>query len=129
MSRRVVLDSGAVSLLAGRSARSAALYRRLLRSGPWPPIVPSVVLVECLTGDPKRDAQAQRLLNTCEVSEEIPVWTARRSARLRCLARRGSAVDAVVVANAEPGGVVITGDVKDLTALAYHAVGVEVREI
>jgi uncharacterized protein YaiI (UPF0178 family) len=57
------------------------------------------------------------------------MWTARRSARLRCLAARGSAVDAVVVANAEPGGVVITGDVKDLAALAYHAVGVEVREI
>jgi hypothetical protein len=127
--RRVVLDSGAVSLLAGRDARAAALYRRLLRSGPWPPIVPSVVLVECLTGDPKRDVQAQRLLNTCEVSEEIPIWAARRSARLRGLAKRGSAVDAVVVANAEPGGVVFTGDVKDLGALACHAVGVEVRKI
>jgi hypothetical protein len=127
--RRMVLDSGAVSLLAGRDARAAALYRRLLRSGLWPPIVPSVVLVECLTGDPKRDVHAHRLLNTFEVVEEIPIRTARRSARLRGLARRGSAVDAVVVANAEPDGVVVTGDVKDLAALAYHADGVEVREI
>jgi hypothetical protein len=126
---RVVLDSGAVTLLAGRNAKAAALYRRLLRSGPWPPIVPSVVLVECLTGDPKRDVQAHRLLNTCEVREHIPVRIARRSAGLRHLARRGSAVDAIVVATAEPGGMVITGDVKDLTALADHAVGVEVRAI
>jgi post-segregation antitoxin (ccd killing protein) len=40
-----------------------------------------------------------------------------------------SAVDAMVVATAEPGGVVITGDVKDLAALAYHAAAVEIREV
>jgi len=42
------------------------------------------------------------------------------------LAGRGSAVDAVVVAGAEPGGAVLTGDVADLRALAEHAEDVEV---
>jgi hypothetical protein len=41
-------------------------------------------------------------------------------------ARRGSAVDALVVASAEPGGTVITIDSEDLEALAAHAQDVDV---
>jgi hypothetical protein len=53
---------------------------------------------------------------------DTAVWVARllgrRAAHLHRLARRGSAVDAVVVATAEPGGPVYGGDVDDLRALA-----------
>ena len=51
----------------------------------------------------------------------------RRAAALRFAARRGSAVDAVVVASAEPDGVVLTSDVGDLRALAAHSRGVIVE--
>jgi predicted nucleic acid-binding protein len=48
--------------------------------------------------------------------------TARRAARLRTGARRGSAVDAIVIALAEEtGGAVLTQDVDDLHALAGQA--------
>ena len=40
---------------------------------------------------------------------------------LRTLARQGSAVDAVVVASAEPGGSVLSGDISDLRAIAADA--------
>ena len=129
MRRVVVLDSGAVTAFARRDTRAAAAYRLLLRHGPWPPLVPAAVLVECLTGDPQRDANTNRLLKTCQITTELPTPMARRSARLRSLAHRGSAVDAIVVAAAEPGGAVITSDIKDIGALADHAADVEVRRV
>ena len=49
--------------------------------------------------------------------------------RLRNGSVRGSAVDAVVVASAEPGGVVLTGDVEDLGALASHSDAVRVERV
>jgi hypothetical protein len=58
----------------------------------WPPTVPAVVLMECLQF----------------FSGD---W----------LARRVSAVDALVAAFAEPGGTVLTSDPDDLEALAAHA--------
>lgn len=117
----LVLDSGAVSRLAERSRESAALIGALQEHGLWPPIVPSVVLVECLTGVGPRDAAANRLLKTCDVTEALTAELARRAARLRAHARRGSAVDAIVVAIAEPGGVILTSDPGDLRRLAAHA--------
>ena len=53
--------------------------------------------------------------------EELPEVLARRAAELRYRAKRGSAVDAIPVATAEPGGTVLSGDVADLEALAAHA--------
>ena len=50
----------------------------------------------------------------------------RRAGALRALARQGSAVDAIVVALAEPGGAVLTSDLKDLRALATHADAVHI---
>ena len=123
----LVLDSGAVSKLAGRSRQAAALILALREHNLWPPVVPSVVLVECLEGHAGRDALANRFLKTCDVVEEISEALARRAAALRRRARRGSAVDALVVALAEGGGTVLTSDTIDLAALAGHAnrVGVE----
>jgi hypothetical protein len=97
--------------------------------GLWPAVVPTPVLVECLTGDGGRDAGTNRLLKTCAVSEVVPQSMARRAASLRTQARRGSAVDALVVAFAEPGGTVLTGDHRDITALAARAADVAVERI
>jgi predicted nucleic acid-binding protein len=125
----LVLDSGAVSRLAERSRASAALILALREEGLWPPAVPSVVLVECLQGHAGRDATENQLLKTCDLIENIPESLARRAALLRRRARRGSAVDAIVVALAEPGGTVLTTDPEDLHALAGHAHRVQVERV
>lgn len=123
----LVLDSGGVSRLAERSTRAAAVITVFKREGLWPPVVPSVVLVECLRGRPDRDARTNQILKTCDVQVVLSEARARRAAQLRRLARHGSAVDAVVVATAEPNGTVLSGDVEDLRALASHAEGVHVE--
>lgn len=125
----LVLDAGAISRLGERSPGAAALIQVLRRGGLWPPLVPSVVLVECLTGHPGRDAPTNRFLKTCDVNEEIREALARRAALLRARAKRGSAVDAIVVAVAEPTGTVLTTDPGDLLALASHADGVAVEGV
>jgi hypothetical protein len=125
----LILDSGGVSRLAERSTAAAALLDALRTEGLWPPMVPTPVLIEALYGDPARDASANRLLKTCEVVEDIPERLARRAASLRALARRGSAIDALVVACAEPGGSVLTSDPDDLSALATHAHDVRIERV
>lgn len=125
----LVLDSGAVTRLAERSARAAALIAALRAEGLWPPVVPSVVLIECLTGEGSRDAVHNRFLRTCDVADSVPVPLARRAAWLRAKARTGSAVDALVTAVAEPGGTVLTVDLADLRALARHASDVAIESI
>ena len=107
-------------MLAGHRARLHEIRRR----GEWPPLVPSAVLVEALTGDHRRDFHEIRLLRACivhPVDEEL----ARDAAALRASAaapRTTSAVDAIVVAEADRagGGVVLTSDPDDLGALAQH---------
>ena len=125
----LVLDSGAVTRLAERSRRSVALIATLRTAGSWPPVVPAPVLIEALHGHAGRDAQTNRLLKVCNVIEQVPEKLARRAALLRYLARRGSAIDALVVAMAEPGGTVLTSDLADLRALAAHASDVLVERI
>lgn len=114
----LVLDSGGVTWLASQSRASAALIHEFKLTGLWPALVPTAVLIECLTGRTGRDASVNRLVKTCDVVESLPTRTARRAATLRTAAGRGSAVDALVVTMAEPDGVVLTGDVGDLSALA-----------
>ena len=125
----LILDSGGVSRLAVRSRQMAALILALRERDVWPPLVPSVVLVECLQGHAGRDAHANAFLKTCDIVEDVPERLARRAAFLRRKARRGSAVDALVVAFAEPDGTVLTGDPDDLAALAQCADRVRVERI
>lgn len=87
-----------------------------------------MVLVECLTGK-RTDADVNRFLKTCDVLEGLPSGLARRAASLRAQAARGSAVDALVIAVAEPGGAVLSGDLADLRALATYADGVSVHRV
>lgn len=117
----LVLDSGGVTRLAARTGRSLALIRGFVAAELWPPLVPTVVLVESLQGHPGRDANANRFLKTCILEPVVSDAVARRAAELRRRARRGSAVDALVVAMAEPGGTVLTSDKADIHALAAHA--------
>jgi predicted nucleic acid-binding protein len=122
----LVLDSGGLTMLAGNRARLEELRQR----GEWPPIVPSVILTEALTGDHRRDFHENRLLRTCDIrpaDEEL----ARKGARLRTAvggARVPSGVDAIVVALADNvgGATVLTSDPRDLRALARHTTN-EVR--
>jgi hypothetical protein len=123
----LVLDAGGLSRLAERSLRASALLVSLRREDLWPPLVPSPVLVECLTGHPGRDANVNRLLRTCNIEDLVSEVLVRRAAALRFAARRGSAVDALVVASAEPHGVVLTSDVGDLRSLAAHSRGVNIE--
>lgn len=125
----LILDSGGVSRLAERSQQAAAMILALRKEDLWPPLVPSVVLVECLQGHPGRDVLTNSFLKTCDVVEEISEPLARRAALLRRLARRGSAVDALVIALAEPGGMVLTSDPGDLGALAQYAHDVIVEKV
>lgn len=107
-----------------------ARIQRLLERDLWPPIVPTAVLVESLTGNGPRDARVNRLLRTCEIVT-LDTITARRAAELRTRSRAGSAVDAIVVATAEANAsdVVITGDEDDITRLAHHTSGISIMVI
>jgi len=123
----LVLDSGGVSRFARRRPDSAALIAVFKRDGLWPPLVPTVVLAESITGRQRHDANLNRFLKTCDIIEELPGRIARRAGALRASTRQGSVVDAIVVALAEPGGAVLTSDLKDLRALASHADNVHVH--
>ena len=94
--------------------------------GLWPPLVPSVVLAESIGGRQHHDADINRFLKTCDTIEDLPQHLARRAGALRALACQGSAVDAIVVAIAEPGGAILTSDPKDLAALASHTNGMRI---
>ena len=125
----LVLDSGAVSRLSERTQRAAALIAALRREGLWPPVVPTVVIAESTSGTARTDANVNRLLKGCDVDPILPEVTARRAGQLRARARRGSAIDALVVAIAEPGSTVLTADPDDLQALASHAEDVDIEAV
>jgi hypothetical protein len=117
----LVLDSGGLSFLAERSSQAAALIRSLRREDLWPAVIPTMVLVESLQARPGRDALLNKFIGTCLIEDSVPVRLARRAAELRRRARKGSAVDALVMALAEPNGVVLTSDLVDLRALAAQS--------
>ena len=116
----VVLDSGAVTRLASRDRRSAARIGSLKRRGIWPPVVPSVVLAECLTGRQSIDAVTNRFLKGCDIEEQLPEQVARNAGRLRDRTGRASEISAVdadqwrhpampplTVADTEDGGALV----------------------
>ena len=125
----LVLDSGALTMLARRTVAAESQLRALQAKGLLPPVVPSVVLVESLSARPTVDAPTNRMIKGWLIEPEISERLARRAGALRARARKGSAVDAICVALAEPGGVVVTGDPDNLGALAANAVGVSVKAI
>jgi predicted nucleic acid-binding protein len=125
----LVLDSGGLSRLASRTRRTAALIEAFRTHGLWPPVVPTVVIAESTTGKARTDTNINQLLKTCDIDPVVPERTARRAGQLRVAARQGSAVDALVVALAEPGSTVLTTDPDDLQALAAHADNVTIETV
>jgi len=125
----LVLDSGGVSRLTSRTKVALSLIQALSSQGLWPPMVPSVVLAESLQGNSSSVANTNRFLKTCVIETTGSVVVARRAAELRRRARTGSAIDALVVALAEPGGTILTGDKADIEALAAFADRVIVQVI
>ena len=117
----LVLDSGGLSRLSERTRRAAALIEALQIEGLWPPTVPTVVVAESISGRPRADANVNRLLKACDVQALVSESVARRAGELRTRARRGSTVDALLVAIAEPASTILTADRHDLGALASHA--------
>jgi predicted nucleic acid-binding protein len=114
---RLVLDSGALTALATDRARLAEIHRR----GLWPPLVPTVVLAESLTGDHRRDRAVDRLVALAEIVD-VDESLARTAARLRTATStaRVSVIDAVVAATAvgTADAVVLTSDPRHLHALS-----------
>lgn len=125
----LVLDSGGLSRLSQRTRRAAALIAALRDENLWPPVVPTVVIAESIAGAARTDTNVNRFLKSCDVEPIVPETTARRAGYLRARAGTGSAVDALVVAIAEPGGTVLTGDRADLEALAADAQDVAVEVV
>ncbi len=123
----LVLDSSGLSKMAERSGRAAALIRALQHEGLWPPVVPTAVIAESVSGRARTDANVNWFLNSCDVHPLLQERVTRRAGEFRARARRGSAVDAIVVALAEPHGTVLTSDRADIEALASKAEDVAVE--
>lgn len=126
---RIVLDAGGLRRLADRSPRSLAVLATLRERDLWPAVVPSAVVVEALTGDADADRHLDAFLSCCDVVEHLDTTIARRAAWLRTAANRGTAVDAIVVALAEPGGSVLVTHRPTVEAMALFADGVFVERL
>lgn len=130
----LVLDAEALSTLA-RGGRHDASVRAALTAAVSERVdvlVPAAVLAECYRGprhDPAIDACLSREGGIGVVPTDRPL--ARRVGHLLSAAGRGSEhhVDATVVASAAMagGGLILSGDVGDLEALAPPGSGVTVR--
>ena len=129
---KLVLDSSAVTALAERDKQATKRLALLKQRCEWPPVIPSAVLVECLSGHQHTDAAANHFIKSCEVAEALPERVARKAGTLRSRTGRASeisAVDAIVVATAEPEGTVLSSDFKDMNALAAQTRGVTVQRV
>jgi predicted nucleic acid-binding protein len=116
--QRLILDSGAVIALARNDQRARAALAAAWEAG-VEVSVPSVVLAETVRGTAE-DAPVNRVFKA--VGEVIAAddQVGRAAGGLLGSARSTSTVDALVVASAlrVGGGVILTGDPDDLTALA-----------
>ena len=119
-SDRVVLDSGAVSALSRNDERIRLALTGAIRSGARV-TVPTAVIAESTTGDPRRDAATNRVLKLA-TPVSLDERLARKSAAIRhaMRARRSGTIDAIVVATADhvAGSVILTTDPHDLLPLA-----------
>jgi hypothetical protein len=121
----VVLDGAGLHAWAERRPprQVLAVMEVLRRAGVGRVLVPSVVTVEALTGDP-RDASVNQVLKQVDVEEHLPLAHARAAAALR-QGTEGSAVDAVVAEAAlrTRAAYLITSDTDDMNALIDRGTG------
>ena len=113
----VVLDSGALSMFASGDPRLLAVLEAAQRDG-GVAYVPTVCLVESLTGSPQDANLNRRLKGTRRVPlDEVD---ARKAATQRAAVDKDDVADPVVVTTAARlGAVVVTTDPEDLSALAH----------
>ena len=138
MAHRLILDSGVIVALAHREDAARAYVTLAIRDHTLI-VIPAVVIAETTRGT-QVDAPINRMLNRIvqTVGEIAPVdeRVARTAGRLlRGLgdAHPGHApptIDALIVAVAivRGGGVLLTGDPNDLTALAANHPQVQIRD-
>lgn len=121
--------------LIGRSQRARAWLRWVVTHG-GEVVVPTPVLVECVTGDGARDAEVNRVLGVLvkvkgalRAPTEV---TARRAGALRFAARTDDGIDALVAAEAAAEArpsVLLTSDAGDLSRLLVEVPQVAVRRV
>ena len=116
--QRLILDSGAVIALSRGDQRARAFLARALELRA-PVEVPVVVVAETVRGGP-RDATVNRVLEAVGAVPEARESHGRLAGRLLGHAGSRATVDALVVAHAVAagGGLVLTGDAKDLRPLS-----------
>lgn len=116
--QRLILDSGAVIALSRGDQRARAFLARALELRA-PVEVPVVVVAETVRGG-SRDAPVNRVLEAVGAVPEVRETHGRLAGRLLGHARSSATVDALVVAHAVTagGGLVLTGDARDLRPLS-----------
>ncbi len=127
--QRLILDSGAVIGLSRGDQSIRAFLRRSIEID-IPVEIPVVVVAETTRGT-RRDAPVNRVLKAVgDVPETTPA-VGRRAGRLLGESRSSATVDALVVAHAVEagGGVVLTSDATDLSALASAHPEVQIQTV
>lgn len=116
--QRLILDAGAVIALSRSDARARAVLAAAVEAGAEVSI-PAVVVAETVRGG-AADAPVNRILKAVGEVDVVTETMGRTAGRLLGAAGSSSTVDAIVVATAveEAGAVILTGDPKDLGALA-----------
>jgi hypothetical protein len=125
----LVLDRAGVHALSERCSSALALVRALRDRDLWPPVVPSAVVAESLSGDPAQDADVLRFLRTCVIEDHLPLTVVIRAAELRRRAGLGTLGEAVAVAIAEPDAIVLTGASATTATLVQHSDNVSVEVV
>src|SRR5579871_4723385 len=115
----LILDSGAVLALARQEPRARAALAAAWEAG-GEVVVPAVVVAETVRGSGPRDAPVNRVLSAVGNVAAATEGQARIAGSVLAGAKSSATVDALIVAEAvaRRGGVVLTGDVGDLTQLA-----------
>ena len=127
---RLILDSGAVIALARRETRARAALTAAWEIGAEV-IVPAVVVAETTRGSGARDAGVNRVVKAIGNVAPTTEDRARTAGALLAKAKSNATIDAIVVAEAvsRGGGVIVTGDPADLSALAASRSDVTVQAL
>ena len=126
---RLILDSGAIIALARNDPRARAVLAAAREAGAEVSI-PSVVLAETVRGTAP-DALVNRVVKVVGEVCIADEATGRLAGALLGSTGSSSTVDALIVASAIGlgGGVIITGDPNDLSALAARHPSVEITSL
>lgn len=117
MTPPVSYDSGMLISLERGDREAWAIHKRLLEDG-RPPHVSAAAVAEVWRGG--RNAQLARALRGCLV-EPVDEELARRAGEARAAIEDAATPDAIIAAAAvRAGAVLMTGDERDLSALAGH---------